>query len=55
MINYLEGTLNLPVNREKSEVAKFKRRVKSLTHINNPLSMYQITKELKPYLRGWIG
>ena len=24
MINYLEGTLNLPVNREKSEVARFK-------------------------------
>jgi group II intron reverse transcriptase/maturase len=24
MIKYLEGTLNLPVNREKSEVAKFK-------------------------------
>jgi len=24
MIRYLEGTLNLPVNREKSEVAKFK-------------------------------
>ena len=64
MINYLEGTLNLPVNREKSEVAKFKditflgirisgrkirisekaiakfkRKVKSLTHRNNPLSM----------------
>lgn len=80
MINYLEGTLNLPVNREKSEVAKFKditflgfrisgrkirisekaiakfkRRVKSLTHRNNPLSMYQIITELKPYLRGWIG
>ncbi len=80
MINYLEGTLNLPVNREKSEVAKFKditflgirisgrkirisgkaiakfkRRVKALTHRNNPLSMYQIITELKPYLRGWIG
>ncbi len=24
MIKYLEGTLNLPVNHEKSEVAKFK-------------------------------
>jgi RNA-directed DNA polymerase len=80
MIKYLEGTLNLPVNREKSKVAKFKDitflgirisgrririsekaiakfkwRVKSLTHRNNPLSMYQIITELKPYLRGWIG
>jgi RNA-directed DNA polymerase len=76
---YLEGSLGLPVNREKSEVAKmhevtflgfriyrhriqvsresldkFKRRVRELTHRNNPLSMYQATKDLNEYLRGWV-
>ena len=77
---YLETSLGLPVNREKSEVAKmhelsflgfriykhriqvskesldkFKRRVRELTHRNNPLSMYQAVRELNKYLRGWVG
>lgn len=78
---YLEGTLGLPVNREKSKVAKvneitflgfsfsvygkvkisdkamkrFKERVRSLTHRNNPFSMMQIIKTLNEYLRGWVN
>ncbi|MBA7532691.1 hypothetical protein ES705_24921 [subsurface metagenome] len=76
---YLEASLGLPVNREKSEVAKmnevsflgfriykhriqvskesldkFKRRVRELTHRNNPLSMYQAVRDLNRYLRGWV-
>jgi len=75
---YLEEVLGLPVNREKSVVArmqevsflgfriyryriqvsresieKFKRKVKELTHRNNPLSMYKAIRELNVYLRGW--
>jgi group II intron reverse transcriptase/maturase len=75
---YLERTLGLPVNREKSEVAlmrevtflgfriyrqkiqvseqavvKLKRRVRELTHRNNPKSMERIIEELNRYLRGW--
>ena len=34
---------------------KFKDRVRELTRRNNPLSMYQIIKELNEYLRGWVG
>lgn len=34
---------------------KFKDRVRELTHRNNPLSMYQIIKELNSYLRGWVS
>jgi retron-type reverse transcriptase len=78
--DYLEKTLGLPVNREKSEVAlmrevtflgfrifrhkiqvseqavvKLKRRVRELTHRNNPKSMERIIEELNRYLRGWAG
>ena len=78
IIGYIEQELELPVNREKSEVApisevtflgfrlynkkirispgsiaRFKRRVKEMTHRNNPKSMEQIVEELNRYLRGW--
>jgi group II intron reverse transcriptase/maturase len=78
VIRYLEEELGLPVNREKSGVARidevtflgfriereqinispgsfarFKERVKGLTHRNNPKSMQQIVEELNPFLRGW--
>jgi RNA-directed DNA polymerase len=33
--------------------ARFKERVKEMTHRNNPKSMEQIVKELNPFLRGW--
>jgi len=77
---YLEDVLGLPVNQEKSVIArmqevsflgfriypnkiqvsresleKFKRRVRELTHRNNPLPMYQAIRELNVYLRGWGG
>jgi len=80
IVRYLEGELNLPVNKEKSEVAKikdvaflgfqilggkirvstkarikFKDKVRELTRRNNPLSMYQIIRELSEYLRGWVS
>lgn len=35
--------------------ARFKDRVRALTHRNNPLSMYQVIQELNKYLRGWVG
>jgi RNA-directed DNA polymerase len=34
---------------------RFKKRVRELTHRNNPLSMYQVIQELNKYLRGWVG
>ena len=34
---------------------RFKRRVRELTHRNNPLSMYQVIQELNKYLRGWVA
>ncbi|MCU7817258.1 MAG: hypothetical protein KZQ81_19235 [Candidatus Thiodiazotropha sp. (ex Rostrolucina anterorostrata)] len=34
---------------------RFKRRVRELTHRNNPLSMYQVIHELSLYLRGGVG
>jgi RNA-directed DNA polymerase len=34
---------------------RFKRRVRELTHRNNPLSMCQVIHELNEYLRGWVG
>jgi RNA-directed DNA polymerase len=77
---FLEKTLGLLVNREKSEFVKvkevtflsfsfssygkvrisdkamkrFKDRVRSLTHRNNPFSMIQIVDTLNEYLRGWV-
>jgi len=79
-IRYLEGNLGVPVNKEKSGVAKvkevtflgfqilrnkirvsnkarvkFKKKVRELTHRNNPLSMYQLIQDLNLYLRGWIS
>ena len=35
--------------------ARFKARVRELTRRNNPLSMYQVIRELNKYLRGWVG
>jgi group II intron reverse transcriptase/maturase len=80
IIRYLEKDLGLPVNRDKSLVAKskdvtflgfqilrekirvsnkarvkFKKRIRDLTHRNNPLSMYQVIQELNSYLRGWVS
>jgi len=80
IIRYIEENLELPVNKDKSKVAKveditflgfqiligkirvsnkarikFKKRVRELTHRNNPLSMYQIIQELNDYLGGWIS
>ena len=34
---------------------RFKKRVRELTHRNNPLSMNQVIRELNKYLQGWIG
>jgi RNA-directed DNA polymerase len=34
---------------------KFKEKVKGLTKRNNPLSMYQIIRELNESLRGWMA
>jgi len=34
---------------------RFKKRVRGLTHRNNPLSMYQLIGKLNEYLRGWVG
>jgi len=34
---------------------RFKDRVRELTRRNNPLSMYQVIRELSEYLRGWVG
>ena len=34
---------------------RFKARVRELTRRNNPLSMYQVIRELSEYLRGWVG
>ena len=34
-------------------IARFKRRVKEMTHRNNPKSMEQIVEELNRFLRGW--
>jgi RNA-directed DNA polymerase len=33
--------------------ARFKERVKNMTHRNNPKSMQQIVEQLNRYLRGW--
>jgi RNA-directed DNA polymerase len=33
--------------------ARFRERVREMTHRNNPKSMEQITEELNRYLRGW--
>ena len=33
---------------------KFKKRVRELTHRNNPLSMHQVIQNLNTYLRGWV-
>jgi len=33
--------------------ARFRRRVRELTHRNNPLSMYQVIRELNKYLNPW--
>jgi RNA-directed DNA polymerase len=34
---------------------EFKSKVKELTRRNNPLSMYEIIKQLNQYLRGWMS
>jgi group II intron reverse transcriptase/maturase len=34
---------------------RFKKRIRELTHRNNPLSMVQVIRELNKYLHGWIG
>ena len=34
---------------------KFKKKVKELTHRNNPLSTHQVIGELNTYLRGWAS
>lgn len=34
---------------------RFKKRIRGLTHRNNPLSMYQVIGKLNEYLRGWVG
>ena len=77
IMHYLEAELALPVNKEKSHVAKakditflgfqilrgkvrvsnkarekFKRKIRELTHRNNPLSMYQVIQNLNEYLEG---
>jgi RNA-directed DNA polymerase len=79
-IKYLEQSLELPVNNEKSKTGNirkinflsfsfligkvristeakkiFREKVKRLTKRNNPLSMYQIIKELNQFLRGWVN
>lgn len=36
-------------------IKKFKDKVRSLTHRNNPFSMFQVIKRLNSYLRGWIN
>jgi len=36
-------------------IKKFKDRVRSLTHRNNPFSMFQIIRRLNRYLRGWVN
>jgi hypothetical protein len=34
---------------------KFKKKVKELTHRNNPLSTHQVIGKLNTYLRGWAS
>jgi RNA-directed DNA polymerase len=34
---------------------RFKKKIRDLTHRNNPLSMYQVVYQLNQYLRGWVG
>jgi group II intron reverse transcriptase/maturase len=34
---------------------KFKKKVKELTHRNNPLSTHQVVENLNTYLRGWAS
>jgi len=36
-------------------IARFKERVREMTHRNNPKSMDQIVEELNPVLRGWAN
>jgi group II intron reverse transcriptase/maturase len=80
IVGYLESELNLPVNKDKSEVAKlkdvpflgfqilrgkirisdkarvkFKDKVRELTRRNNPLSMFEMIRDLNEYLRGWVS
>ena len=63
---HLENNLNLPVNKQKSQVALIKdvsflgfqilrEKIRELTRRNNPLSMYQVIQELNVYLKGWVG
>ena len=52
--------LGFQILREKIRVSnkarlKFKAKVRELTRRNNPLSMYQVIRELSVYLRGWVG
>ena len=44
---------NKKIRISPGSIARFKRRVKEMTHRNNPKSMEQIVEELNRYLRGW--
>ena len=41
------------ISMSPESYARFKDRVKRMTHRNNPKSMEQIVEELNSYLRGW--
>ena len=47
----LTGKIRISTQAKKT----FKEKVKRLTRRNNPLSMYQIIKELNQFLRGWVN
>ena len=47
----LTGKIRISTKARKT----FKEKVRRLTKRNNPLSMYQIIKELNQYLRGWVN
>lgn len=55
-ITFLSFTFLIGKIRISTDARKiFKEKVKRLTRRNNPLSMYQIIKELNQYLRGWVN
>jgi RNA-directed DNA polymerase len=47
----LRGKIRVSTSAQR----RFKARVRELTRRNNPLSMYQVIRELSEYLRGWVG
>jgi RNA-directed DNA polymerase len=55
MTRLITTKLKLPVNSEKSAVARFKERVRELTSRTRGISLARMVHDLAEYLRGGIG